>query len=122
MSLNRCDKCGNLHRYCQCHPKPGDAPPIVTPPTPYEKALRAIRSEAGYMGGPDDDYEPTLLDFMLEALPTPCNDGLYLCRRGCGITADAECDYGGWHGAQGHESVSLDVIAEPDHLARSENP
>ncbi len=33
-----------------------------------------------------------------------------------------ECDYGGWHGAQGHESVSLDVIAEPDHLARSENP
>lgn len=111
MSLNRCDRCGNLHAYCPCHPKPGDAPPIVTPPTPYEKALASIRTEAGYMGGSDDGYEPTPLDFVMEALG-PHDDALYLCRRGCGITCDAECDYGGWHATEGHESTSLAVTEE----------
>lgn len=46
MSANRCDECGNLHAYCQCHvPAP--------PPPPAQDVVGAVwvlNSDEGYDG------------------------------------------------------------------------
>lgn len=86
--------------------------------TDYDVLVVKARREAETMaqhGGPLSAYD-LLLTFMGWSWP---HDGLYLCEKGCGITYDAECDYGGWHGE--HEALLVHRADEPcDRLAALE--
>lgn len=110
--IARCAVCGNLAPYCPCGTK-GTLPAGPPPKTRYQKQHDAIvmeeTGEYGMTGMGPHDYRPTPMDFVLHALGGT-GESLYLCERGCGVTTDHECDYGGWHGGAGHESVELAVV------------
>lgn len=112
----RCYRCGNLAPWCHCG-KVSNLPQGPPPKTRYEKQRDAIvameTTEFSYSGIGASDYEPTAEDFVLHALGG-AGEALYLCRRGCGVTTDHECDYGGWHGAEGHDSAPLHITTDRD--------
>lgn len=62
--------------------------------TDYEKTrIKIMDNRHG-----NRDREPEPIEYVLDKIGyDPEQDGLYLCRRGCGITWDGECNYGGWH-------------------------
>lgn len=103
----RCFACGNLAAYCPCGTN-GTLPTGPPPKTQYQKHREDIIAEAtAYSGG---NYEPTPEDFVVAALPGGYGGDrgvVWLCRAGCAVTSDPECDYGGWHGAKGHDSSAL---------------
>ena len=81
----------------------------------YEKQVQETRMNLSVLRSVADNpnYEPTAWELLMNALGyDPSQDGLYLCREGCGITHDHECDYGGWHGDVGRKSVRLSVHGE----------
>ncbi len=104
MSDDRCYCCGNLARFCICNGA-GNIPVPPPEPLPYEAALARIKADLMEF----TDRDPTPEEFVVVALGGNPTDTLWLCRNGCGVTTDDECDFGGWHGYQGHNSVELTV-------------
>lgn len=111
MSPNRCDVCGNLNRYCTCRGDDSKRPP--PDPTPWVRTWSAALGMINDRSQGRDQAMPTLTDLVMVALGfTHPDDSLWLCRRGCGVTSDDECDYGGWHGDDGSDSVLLRVVED----------
>ena len=79
-------------------------------PSPWQ-ALHTNATQAIAEQG--SDREPTLTDLLMAHLGfTHPDDGLWLCRDGCGVTRDHECDYGGWHGTGDSEAVQLRTVED----------
>lgn len=73
--------------------------------TDYERARESIITN---MSVATFNHEPTPEDFVIDKLRgDPSQDGLYLCEKGCGVTIDHECDYGGWHAPEQALTVTL---------------
>lgn len=104
--MARCATCGNMTRFCICN-----RPPPPAGPSPFEVQHARVAS-----GG----KPPTPEDFVIDALGgDPDTDSLFLCERGCGLTIQGECAYGGFHLDEGHrdEVTWLTVRPQlPDHV------
>lgn len=96
--MTRCSRCWNLAPFCNCRTAP--SPPAEPEKTDYEKALERLRLN---MHG---RKLFTATEMVTDALGgDPSQDGLYLCKRGCGVTVDPECSYGGHHGLRDYLTV-----------------
>lgn len=78
----------------------------MSEPTDFERQVQAWRMNMAML--PKSlERGPSAFDLIQVALHyDPSQDGLYICQQ-CGVTWDAECDYGGWHDASQTVSVSV---------------